>query len=125
MLSNSANKSLDYMKNELRGEAYMKGIDDQPTWTPIFVPNLVHQLLDKKIQYAFRSRNQTIKLITHSIARISHILGYKNAHVFGEQPRVNQWRYIQRLPSRASAETRSLQYQNTAEDERPVRDAIQ
>jgi hypothetical protein len=56
MLSSSSRKSLDYLKSELRAEVYMKGIDDQPTWTPIFVPNLVHQLLDKKIQYAFQKR---------------------------------------------------------------------
>jgi hypothetical protein len=57
--------------------------------------------------------------MTHSIARISNILGYKNAHVFDEQPRVNQWRFIERLRRRETAE------KITAENEQPVRDAIQ
>lgn len=39
------------------------------------------------------------KLMRYSIAKISGILGYKNAHIFDEQPRVNQWHYIRRLPS--------------------------
>lgn len=39
------------------------------------------------------------KLMHYSIAKISGILGYKNAHIFDEQPRVNQWHYIRRLPS--------------------------